>query len=138
MKDKLPRRDFINKLTLTGAGMAVGLPLITFAADDKPAILGGPKAHPGSFPDWPVFDQREEKGLINVLNSKKWGRLNGNVVSTFEKEYQKLLGVQHCLGVSSGTSALYTMLGTMDIGPGDEVIIPVYTFIATYNVEEVN
>ena len=73
-----------------------------------------------------------------MLNSKKWGRLNGNVVSTFEKEYQKLLGVQHCLGVSSGTSALYTMLGTMDIGPGDEVIIPVYTFIATYNVVVLN
>lgn len=138
MEDKLPRRDFISKVTIAGAGLAIGLPVITFAADDKPAILGGTKAHPDAFSDWPVFDQREEKGLVEVLKSKAWGRLNGKVVASFENEYQKLLGVKHCVGVSSGTSALYTMLGAMDLGPGDEVIIPVYTFIATYNVVVLN
>jgi dTDP-4-amino-4,6-dideoxygalactose transaminase len=49
-----------------------------------------------------------------------------------------MLGVKHSLAVSSGTSALYTMLGTIGIGPGDEVIIPVYTFVATYNVVVLN
>src|SRR5690606_35641742 len=47
-------------------------------------------------------------------------------------------GAGHCLGVSSGTSALTTILGALGVGPGDEVIIPVYTFIATYNVVVLN
>jgi dTDP-4-amino-4,6-dideoxygalactose transaminase len=49
-----------------------------------------------------------------------------------------MMGVQHSLGVSSGTSALYVMLGALGIGPGDEVIMPVYTFVATYNVVALN
>jgi len=136
----LHRRDFIAAMSMAGAGLAVGVPNFTLAgsADKKPALLGGPKAHPTGFPGWPVFDKTEEKALLDVLHSKKWGRLNGSAVATFEKKYQALLGVKRCLGVSSGTSALYTMLGAMDIGPGDEVILPVYTFIATYNVVALN
>ncbi|MEX0884729.1 MAG: DegT/DnrJ/EryC1/StrS family aminotransferase, partial [Cyclobacteriaceae bacterium] len=98
----------------------------------------GPKAHPDQFPSWPVSGKREEDGLVKVLQSKKWGRLNGNAVANFENEYKEWTGAKHCLGVSSGTSALYTSLGVLDIGPGDEVIIPVYTFIATYNVVVLN
>ncbi len=139
-KKGLHRRDFIAAVSIAGAGIAVGAPKLTIAnvADQKPAILGGPKAHPGGFPGWPVFDKTEEGALLDVLHSKAWGRLNGKAVATFEKKYQELLGVKRCLGVSSGTSALYTMLGALDIGPGDEVIMPVYTFIATYNVVALN
>ncbi len=140
MRNTINRRKFINNLSIAGAGMALGAPQIVLAGsgDKKPAILGGPKAHPGAFPNWPVFDITEEKGLGNVLKSGKWGRLNGGVVASFEAEYSKLLGVKHSLGVSSGTSALTTMLGALDIGPGDEVIMPVYTFVATYNVVVLN
>lgn len=135
----LHRRDFINTLSITGLGVAIGLPNISMAGSDpKPAILGGPKAHPAGFPGWPVFDQHEEKALVEVLRSGSWGRLGGKVVSSFEKAYSTLLGSKHTLGVASGTGALYTALGAMNIGPGDEVIIPVYTFIATYNVVVLN
>lgn len=138
-KNNLPRRTFISNMAIAGAGMVLGLPHIANAADNgKPAILGGPKAHPGGFSGWPLFDKTEEKAVTDVLKSGTWGRLGGNVVSSFEKEYAKMLGVKHSLGVSSGTSALYTILGAKDIGPGDEVIIPVYTFIATYNVVVLN
>ncbi|MEX2594325.1 MAG: DegT/DnrJ/EryC1/StrS family aminotransferase [Anditalea sp.] len=140
MNVKLDRRKFINVLSVTGTGLAVGIPHLASSGpqDSKPAILGGAKAHPAGFPGWPVFDQTEENALTEVLESKSWGRLNGNVVATFEKEYGKAFGAKHCLGVSSGTSALYTILGAMDIGPGDEVIMPVYTFVATYNVVVLN
>lgn len=140
MNNKWDRREFINTMSVAGVSLAMGMPHIASAgtANSKPAILGGSKAHPGGFPGWPVFDQTEEKALLEVLQSKSWGRLNGNMVAIFEKEYEKLTGAKHCLGVSSGTSALYTSLGAMDIGPGDEVIIPVYTFIATYNVVVLN
>lgn len=134
------RREFIRTAAIAGAGLAIGMPSIgrAGAIDPKPALLGGPQAHPGEFPSWPVFDQTEEKALLDVLDSGTWGRLGGSVVAAFEKEYSKVFGVNHCLGVSSGTSALYTILGAMDLGPGDEVIIPVYTFIATYNVVVLN
>ena len=140
MSQKQARRDFINTMSLTGIGLSLGLPKIIAAKteNDKPAILGGSKGHPGNFTSWPLFDKTEEDALQNVLKSKKWGRLDGGVMADFEKQYQQLMGAKHALGVSSGTAALYTMLGALDIGPGDEVIIPVYTFIATYNVVVLN
>lgn len=140
MKNKIYRRDFINTLSIAGASLAVGVPNITIAGSQnaKPAILGGTKAHPGGFPGWPVYDNTEKQALLDVLESKTWGRLNGKKVATFEQEYAKLLDVKRCVAVSSGTNALTTILGSLDIGPGDEVILPVYTFIATYNVVTLN
>lgn len=140
MQNRYNRRKFINNLAITGAGLAMGAPHIAAAgvSNTRPAILGGPKAHTGSFPSWPVLGAVEEKGLSDVLKSKKWGRLDGSVMPKFESEYSKLFGAKHSLGVSSGTAALTTILGALDIGPGDEVIIPVYTFVATYNVVVLN
>src|SRR5690606_13857446 len=112
----------------TGAGMALGMSKgFGWNADVKPALLGGAAAFPVEFPSWPVYDATEENKLVNVLRSKTWVGLNGAVMRDFEAAYAKQLGVNHCLGVSSVTSALYTILGALDIGPGDEVIIPVYT-----------
>lgn len=140
MTDKLDRRKFISNVSVAGVSLAIGLPQVTFGttADIKPALLGGPKAHPTSFPGWPIVERPEENALIEALQSKKWGRLNGNAVANFEEAYKNLSGAKHCLAVSSGTSALYTAMGALDIGPGDEVIIPVYTFVATYNVVVLN
>jgi dTDP-4-amino-4,6-dideoxygalactose transaminase len=133
------RRNFLGNAVLAGAGWSMlpqaGRANIHFrAAEEKPALLGGAKAHPEGFSSWPLSDSSEAKALMDVLHSGKWGRLNGQVSAGFETEYARLLGVRHSLAVSSGTSALYTMLGVLDIGPGDEVILPVYTFVATYNV----
>lgn len=105
---------------------------------NKPAILGGPKAYQEHFAQWPVYDSREEDSLVSVLKSSKWGRLDGKVTADFEAAYAELLGVRHSLGVSSGTAALTTILGALDVGPEDEVIMPIYTFIATYNVIVLN
>ena len=141
MKSPFNRRDFIRTASVAGTGMALGAPGITFAsvrADDKPAILGGPRVHPTEFPGWPVTDQTEEQALLKVLHSKNWCRLGSHAVEEFEAAYAKLNGAKHCLGTSSGTAALSTILGALEIGPGDEVIIPVYTFIATYNVIVLN
>lgn len=135
------RRNFIKKSAVAGAGLYLA-PHLSFSqtsrVNGKPAILGGQRAGSYGFSTWPIHDATEEKALIDVLNSNKWGRLNGNVTAKFEAEYAKAHDVSHSLAVSSGTSALYTMLGAMDLGPGDEVILPVYTFVATYNVVVLN
>jgi len=78
-----------------------------------------------------VADAREEDALIAVVRSGKWFR--GEHVAAFEKAYAALTGAQHCLATANGTSALITSLAALGIGPGDEVIVPPYTFVATVN-----
>ncbi len=55
----------------------------------------------------------------------------GESVSEFEKEFAKAHGVQHCIALNSGTAGNHAALWSLGIKPGDEVIIPVNTFIAT-------
>jgi dTDP-4-amino-4,6-dideoxygalactose transaminase len=100
----------------------------------KPAVLGGPPVRTASFPSWPVADSREEQALNAVVRSGKWGRGTGEQVQRFEQEYAALTGARHCLATANGTSALLTALAALGIGPGDEVIVPPYTFVATINV----
>ena len=108
MKQKLNRRDFISTTSIAGTGLAFGLPHFAHAAVSiaKPAQLGGPKAQAGGFPGWPVFDQTEEKALLDTLHSGQWYRGSGKAVANFEDAYAKLTGAKHCLATSSGTSAL--------------------------------
>ena len=55
----------------------------------------------------------------------------GPQVRKFEEEFARFCGVKYAMGVNSGTDALYLALSALDIGPGDEVILPTHTFIAT-------
>src|SRR5882724_9667262 len=121
------RRRFLAAAPLAGAALADDTP------GGRPAILGGAKAHPTPFPSWPVFDQGEERAVVDTLRSGKWYRGNGKNVARFEEEYARLTGAKTCLATANGTSALFTSLNAMGIEPGDEVIVPPYTFIATVN-----
>src|SRR5437867_1365651 len=56
----------------------------------------------------------------------------GEEVERFEQEYAAYCGVGYCVGVASGLDALALALRAMDIGPGDEVIVPSNTFVATW------
>src|ERR1700704_2701733 len=57
--------------------------------------------------------------------------IGGTFVKTFEGEFARYCGVEHCVGVANGTDALFVALRTLDIGPGDEVITAANSFIAT-------
>jgi len=57
--------------------------------------------------------------------------IGGPEVSAFEREYADYIGVEHCVGVANGTDAVELALRAVGVRPGDEVIIPVNTFIAT-------
>ena len=99
----------------------------------EPALLGGPPVRTEPFPNWPIADAREEEALLGVLRSGKWGRGVGEQVKQFERAFADLTGARHCLATANGTSALITSLYALDVGPGDEVIVPPYTFVATVN-----
>lgn len=94
------------------------------------AKLGGLPIRREPFPSWPHFDSAEEKELIEVLRSGVWGGYNRKV-EEFEERFARYLGSQHCLTLANGTLSLQTALHVDNVGPGDEVIVPPYTFVAT-------
>lgn len=96
-----------------------------------PAILGGSPVRSKSFPDWPVWDKADEESVLAVLRSGIWWRGGGKFVSEFEKKYAELMGAKRCVAVVNGTNALLASLYLLGAGPGDEVIVPPYTFVAT-------
>lgn len=75
--------------------------------------------------------EEEQEEVRKVIESQKLSLLVGNVVENFEKEFAKYIGVKHAIGVNSGTAALHVSIAALDIGTGDEVIVPPFTFIAT-------
>jgi perosamine synthetase len=141
MRKRLSRRRF---LSATGAGVATARLAVpaanpakanafTHLGDDKLAVLGGQPVRKGAFTAWPIIADNDEQELLTVLRSKRWNRLGGSAVERFEKLWAERLGARHCVATSSGTSALVCSINALDIGPGDEVIMPVYTFVATVN-----
>jgi len=59
------------------------------------------------------------------------GFILGRQVKTFEDSFARFTGAKHCIGVANGTDALHLILRAAGIGPGDEVIVPAFTFVAT-------
>jgi len=134
MRNKFTRRRFLST-TCAGAVVAGASGSVTLGStsDDKLAALGGTPVRNTPFPSWPVIGEKEEKDLIETLRGKRWNRIGGSVVEKFEKVWAEQLGARHCLATSSGTSALVCSVNALEIGPGDEVIVPPYTFVATVN-----
>ena len=95
----------------------------------KLALLGGDKICSNAWPLWPVWDDNERSALLGVLESGQWWY--GKKVEQFEEEYAKLQDCRFAVSTSSGTTALEIVYRVLGIGPGDEVIVPAYTFIAT-------
>ena len=70
-----------------------------------------------------------DRAIQSVLESCEF--IGGREKSLFERNFAVACGVQHCVGVGNGTDAIYIALKAMGIGPGDEVVVPTMTFIAT-------
>jgi 3-amino-5-hydroxybenzoate synthase len=98
---------------------------------NKPALLGGPRTKGKDFPLWPHYDALEKEALNRVLESRNWWRTPGVEVSQFEKEFARYHQVRYGVAVTNGTHALEVALAAAGLGPGDDVIIPDFTFVAT-------
>ena len=95
------------------------------------ALNGGKKTKQKAFPVWPQYDDKEKRALEEVLESRIWWRTPGTKTLEFEKEFAHFHGAKHGLAVTNGTAALEVVMSGLGIKPGDEVIIPDYTFVAT-------
>lgn len=76
------------------------------------------------------FKDEIDSALEQVLESGAY--ILGPEVEAFEQEYAEYLGVRHCIALSSGLEALHVALRALGVGPGDEVIVPGNTYIATW------
>ena len=74
-----------------------------------------------------------EKKYVNECLDTSWISSRGRFVSEFESNFASRIGVKHCASVSNGTVALHLALMALGIGPGDEVIVPTLTYIASAN-----
>ncbi|OHB69721.1 MAG: hypothetical protein A2V70_16230 [Planctomycetes bacterium RBG_13_63_9] len=138
------RREFLATVGAAGAAsILVGSDgtrrSLAAEGQQKLAIDGGTPVRKdmlSSRPYGPQFyDDVEKQEVLDVLESKYpfrwWG--GDSKVLQFEKAYAAQIGVKYALGVTSGTTALYTAMAALEIGPGDEVILPAWTWYADYD-----
>lgn len=85
----------------------------------------------GAFPGWPSFAEDERAAVDRVLASGQVNYWTGSEGRAFEEEFAKALGRRHGLAVANGTVALELALRACGIGPGDEVLVPSRTFVAS-------
>lgn len=81
----------------------------------------------------PMMDERELRYVTECILTG-WVSSAGKFVTRFEEMFAQFCGRRHAIATSNGTTALHLTLVALDIGPGDEVIVPTLTFIATANV----
>jgi len=85
--------------------------------------------HP--FPVWPQYEQDEINAVVEVLQSGKNNAWVGDQVLSFEREFASFIGAPYAIAVCNGSVALELALYSMGIGPGDDVIVPCKSFIAS-------
>jgi 8-amino-3,8-dideoxy-alpha-D-manno-octulosonate transaminase len=136
------RRAFLETMGAVGAASVLAGSAGTVASRaaegaEKLAIDGGTPVRKnmlGSGSFGPQFyDDVEKQELLEVLQSRSPFRRPGGKVAQFEQEYAAHIGAKFAVAVTSGTTALYTAMAALEIGPGDEVILPAWTWYADYD-----
>jgi len=102
------------------------------------AINGGAPVRteplPLEFPGMHYFDEAEIEAVVRVLKSRSLFRYYGidlqGEVAAFEREFAEFIGTKHALAVTSGSGALQTALSALGVGPGQQVIVPAYLWVA--------
>ncbi|HXR68525.1 MAG TPA: aminotransferase class I/II-fold pyridoxal phosphate-dependent enzyme, partial [Dermatophilaceae bacterium] len=99
----------------------------------RPAMLGGDPSVTVLHPQpWPTVSLAARAVVNSLLDQGELSDYSqGEVLSTFDEVVRQYHGVPHVLGTSSGTAALHAAFHGVGIGPGDEVIVPSYSFHAT-------
>lgn len=94
------------------------------------AIMGGEKENNNNAPAWPIFDDADVKRVADVVASGKWSWIGPEEVA-FSKEYAEFIGTKYCACMSNGTVTLQCGLQAVGVVPGDDVIVPGLTWVAT-------
>lgn len=95
------------------------------------ALFGGSKAKTKPFPPWPLYGDEEYRALKEVLESRHWWRTPGTKTKEFEEDFATYQQAKYGIAVTNGTHAIEVVLAALEVGHGDEVIVPDFTFVAT-------
>jgi dTDP-4-amino-4,6-dideoxygalactose transaminase len=95
------------------------------------ALHGGTPAVKDKLPHWPSFDEAAIRAVEATLRSGKVNYWTGKRGMEFERRFAEWQGSRFAISTTNGTAALHVSLTALGIGPGDEVIVPSYTFIAS-------
>ncbi|QIP17058.1 DegT/DnrJ/EryC1/StrS family aminotransferase [Spirosoma aureum] len=100
----------------------------------KLAIDGGEKAVKTNFP-WPIYDEQDVQAVADIVRSGQWGNPDcAGAVAEFEQQFATYCGSKYAISCVNGSVSLRLALIACGVRPGDEVIVPPYTFIATASV----
>lgn len=97
------------------------------------AVFGGKPVRETPYPSWPVFDERDVEAVSRAVRSGRWGGLPypGPNTAEFAARFSEMQGGGYAVPMMNGTITMEVALRAADIGWGDEVIVPAYTFQAT-------
>ena len=95
------------------------------------AINGATPVRTEPFPSWPMNLDASARTAGETVRSGRWGSIQGEKVRSLEQRFASFQHAAHGIAVSNGTTALCLALQAVGIEPGDEVIVPAYTFIAS-------
>jgi 8-amino-3,8-dideoxy-alpha-D-manno-octulosonate transaminase len=129
------RREFLSRSCLALSGTALALNSQKLPGQQSTKSNAIPNINPGYIgPQF--FDEREEQALLEVLESRSpfryWGQGKPTKVLRLEEKFAEYMETRFALGVTSGTAALDCAVAGLGIGPGDEVIVPAYTWWSDY------
>jgi dTDP-4-amino-4,6-dideoxygalactose transaminase len=94
------------------------------------ALLGGPMTVTRQPPAWPYFDESDREALLGVLETRVWGGYHA-AISELERRFADYHGAKYGIAVANGTVSLEIALLAAGVRPGDEVIVPPITFVAS-------
>jgi dTDP-4-amino-4,6-dideoxygalactose transaminase len=95
------------------------------------AVEGGQPIRQAPFGPWPAHEQDEIGAAAAVLASGRVNYWTGDECTAFEREFADYIGCNHAISLANGTVALELGLRALGVGPGDEVVVPSRTFIAS-------
>ena len=116
------------------------------------AIQGGKPVRTRPFTAWPVYDQSEEKALLGVLRSGKLWRFafgqgvslaepekgERSQVALFQEEFARKHDCKYGIAAAKGTVTLEMGIRAMDLGIGDEIILPAYTLDHKHEIKQLS
>ena len=99
---------------------------------ERLAILGGKPAMPEGIERarWPRYSEQDIQELCRVLREEQLAACDAPQVLGLQEDWARKIGVDYCYAVGAGTDALHMALWAAEVGPGDEVLVPAYTFLS--------
>jgi len=102
------------------------------AMTDQLALNGGtPVLQPGEIKPWPHITEEDKQAVMAVLDHGSMAEQRTDQAKKLAEEWSAYVGVEHCIPVCSGTAALHLCVAGLGLEPGDEVIVPAFTYWAS-------